>query len=328
MADEIADVSVSEPEDFDLPLTDDVHEAETADAPEADSVATASVEAKPESKAEPEPEPDATLEELRRKREERSKRIAEERERVAATSRLKELEARAAIADKIDAVKSGKARKLDVLREIGIDLNDLIAEHIETMEGGLEAGEQPTKADSAVLKRLEQLEAEVKAKRDAEEAAERDAQERLNRERASAAVSAAVEKARQVLAGDDYELINALGEHEGVYHEFAAYCNKHGLKFAADEEDDAVAMFKTFAKQAEDKLAARLEKAAGTKKFKARIGGTPRAAASTAQSAAVSTARTGRGHVAPPIQTGEEDDLPLDPRKRARALARSIRIVD
>lgn len=315
------------PDDFDLPLTEP-NPSTDDDGEEGEPAAAAKPAAKVEAKDEAPQESD--LDKLRKKREERRKLLDAERERVDAHSRAKELETRVKELDELNALKSS-GKKLEVLKRLGIELNDVIGEHLESMEVATEQGEAPSTADKATLKRLEALEAELKGKKDAEEAAAREAEERRKAEASTAAVSGAIAKAKDLLTkgGDKFEVINAYEAHADVFNEFSAYCREHRLQFTSDDESEAEELFLAFAEKADEKLAERAAAAARTKKVQSRLGAKPTAVKTVAGGEAKAPTAQGRGHVAPPVEsTDDDEEQEWDPRKRARTLGRSIRITE
>lgn len=313
-----AESSAAEVDDFDLPLTTD-----DADDSDSDDEEVTPVAAK--AKVEPTPEPKSTtdedeLESLRKKREERRAKLEAERSKVDASGRVKELEEKAAKLEVAQGyAKAGQ--RLKAMQEMGIDLNDAIAEHLETMEEGAAEGIAPSAGDKALLKRLEALEAELNEKKAAEQAAIKAAEAQQLQQRQQAGYQGALNKVKEVLSTDPdaYEVINKTGLYAEVYAEFGEYCKQHSITFAADnsEEEEAVAMFKEFARRADDAMADRYAAAAATKKVQSRLGG-KMVAANTAKAGAKTATRG--GHVAPPVTTDDDFADVVDPRKRARLL--------
>lgn len=315
------------PDDFDLPLTEPNASTEADDEEgEEQPAAAAKAPAKVEAKEEPQ---ESDLDKLRKKREERRKLLDAERARVDAHSRAKELETRVRELDELNALKSS-GKKLEVLKRLGIELSDVIGEHLESMEVATEQGEAPSTADKATLKRLEALEAELKGKKDAEEAAAKEADERRKAEASNAAVSGAIAKAKDLLTkgGERFEVINAYEAHAEVFNEFSQYCKDHKLQFTAEDEGEAEELFLAFAERADETMAERAAAAARTKKVQTRLDAKPAAAKTAAGGEAKTPTAKGRGHVAPPVESTDDDELEQewDPRKRAKLLSRSFRI--
>ena len=313
-------------DDFDLPLTDDTGYT-SKDDDDGEPIVAAKPKA-PEPAKEEEPKVDK-LAELAKKRAERSAKLAIERDRRELESRTKELEQKASKFDRFEDLK-GKGKKLEALREAGFELAELIDEHMETMGVAAENGEAPTPGDKAMAERLAKLEAKLAEKEAAEKA--RENEEKVSKEEAerNRRLNSAVEEVRKVLGAeaDRYEVINALDEHEEAFRQFGAWCRKHQVIFGDEDEDEARETFKAFADDFEERLAARVAKAAGAKKISARIGRPAAEARTAVRTATAKTAPARTGRVAPPVETEDDFAEVLDPRKRARLLGRSISLTE
>lgn len=111
-------------------------------------------------------------------------------------------------------------------------------------------------------------------------------------------------------AGEQFELINAQGEHDLVWDAMVAYYTEHGA--AADPLE--------VAKGVEDYLIAKAEKALATKRFATRVNAQP---SNGKPQQPIPGETTIAGNRATPVPSAD-DDFPLDEHERMKAVLRSL----
>lgn len=206
------------------------------------------------------------------------------------------------------AIENAKADPLGLLEKLGLTIGDVL----EKVAGASGEGGPSAKIDDAsdeddgdpktrkLMAKLEALEKRL---------ADKDEQEQQTR---SKRTEATIEQYRRALKaraesdGDRWELVNSYGDHDRALDVIQQYAEKHdGAILPMDQALDAL----------EDHRQREVEIALGAKKYKSRLA----PAAPPKEPFSLKTRSPGQGGA-----ELRDDDLPLDPHERDKALASSL----
>lgn len=271
------------------------------------------------------------LENLRKKREEFKAKAEPERKVRELEQEVKDLKAQLSGAK--PATDFEALRKQDPIKAAeaaaGMSLADLVDLHVDRGEGKAPAGgeaEAPAWAKQLAT-RLESLEQENAGLKAAADKAKQEADQRANAASAEEIQRAAIKTVETwtTEGGDRFLALSAKYSPEAIYNSFRGWLTRHKVQIENDAE--AKELFLPYADELEarerDKSLAIAEKIGGKKvsaQGSQKIAEDTKANAKNGSKAGV-TARASKG--APPNPKGD-DDLPLDPVKRAEIVGQEI----